>query len=64
MDGWKVQAILEWPTPTKIPELRYFLGLPNYHRMFIKSYSKKVAPLTDLLKKDEKWNGLDIDKKH
>lgn len=51
----KVKAILEWPTPTKVTELRSFLGLANYYRRFIEGYSKKVVVLTDLLKKDQKW---------
>ena len=32
-----------------------FLELSNYYRWFIKGYSKMVAPLTDLLKKDQEW---------
>lgn len=56
MDERKVQAIIEWTAPTKVAELRSFLGLANYYRKFIKGYSKKVAPLTDLLKKDCKWD--------
>ena len=55
MDEKKVEAILDWPAPTKVADLRSFLGLANYYRKFIKSYSKKVNPLTDLLKKDQKW---------
>lgn len=55
MDDRKVKAILDWPAPTKIAELRSFLGLANYYRRFIQGYSKKVAALTDLLKKDRKW---------
>lgn len=55
MDGRKVQAILIWPTPTKVPNLTPFLGSENYYHRFIKGYSKKIAPLTNLLKKDEKW---------
>ena len=43
---------MEWLVPNKVTELRSFLGLANYYRMFIKGYSKMVSPLTDLLKKD------------
>ena len=52
MDKGKMQAIMEWLVPTKVTELRSFLGLANYYRRFIKGYSKMVSPLTDLLKKD------------
>ena len=56
----KVQAVIDWPAPTKVTELRSFLGLANYYRRFIKGYSKIVSPLTDLLKKDRAWD-LDIE---
>ena len=52
MDKGKVQAIMEWPVPRKMTDLRSFLSLANYYRRFIKGYSKNVSPLTDLLKKD------------
>ncbi|KAF7143242.1 hypothetical protein RHSIM_Rhsim05G0156800 [Rhododendron simsii] len=55
MDRLKIQAILDWPPPTKVLELRSFLGLANYYRKFIHNYSKKAAPLTELLKKDQTW---------
>lgn len=56
MENSKVKAIIEWESPTKVPELRYFLGLVNYYLQFIKGYSTKVAPLTDLLKKNQTWH--------
>ena len=55
MDERKVQVILDWTPPSKVAELWSFLGLDKYCRKFIQGYSKKVAPLTDLLKKDKKW---------
>ncbi|RVW70717.1 Retrovirus-related Pol polyprotein from transposon 17.6 [Vitis vinifera] len=56
MDKGKVQAIMEWTVPTKVTELRSFLGLANYYRRFIKGYSKRVSPFTKLLKKDNSWD--------
>ena len=59
MDEAKVKAIQEWEPPTKVSELRSFLGLVNYYRRFLKSYSKRAAPLTDLLKKATSWHWTD-----
>ncbi|XP_057770708.1 uncharacterized protein LOC130990498 [Salvia miltiorrhiza] len=55
MDRKKVQAVLDWPVPSKVAEMRSFLGLANYYRRFIEGYSKIANPLTDLLKKDVVW---------
>ena len=38
MENAKVKVILEWEPPSKVPELRSFLGLVNYYRRFIKGY--------------------------
>ncbi|KAH9753791.1 Endonuclease [Citrus sinensis] len=56
MENAKVKAILDWEPPSKVPELRSFLGLVNYYRRFIKGYSTKAAPLTDMLKKNIMWH--------
>ena len=53
MDDSKVNAIQEWDPPTKVPQLKSFFGLVNYYWRFIKGYSARAAPLTDLLKKNK-----------
>ena len=32
----KVKAITEWPTPTKVSDVRAFLGTAGYYRKFIR----------------------------
>ena len=53
--GWaptksKVEAIVEWPAPETVKQLRSFLGMANFFRTFLPLYSETSAPLTDLLK--------------
>jgi hypothetical protein len=48
----KVRAVTEWPEPKGKKEVRAFLGLTNYYRKFIPSFSEIAAPLTDLTGKD------------
>lgn len=52
MDSSKVQAVLEWPTPASVRDIQVFLGFANFYRRFIQNFSKVVAPITRLLKKD------------
>ncbi|XP_040937957.1 uncharacterized protein [Gossypium hirsutum] len=56
MDKNKIRAISEWEPPTKVTELRSFLGLANYYRRFVEGYSKITTPLTDMLKKGKVWD--------
>ena len=44
----KVQAISEWPTPTKVGDIRAFLGTAGYYRKFIRDFSSIATPMTEL----------------
>src|SRR5690606_20673267 len=51
----KVQAVREWPVPTKVQHVRQFLGTAGYYRRFIRNFSELAAPLSDLTKNDQPW---------
>lgn len=51
----KVKAISEAPTPTNVTELKAYLGLLNYYNRFLPNLSTWLAPMHQLLRKDEKW---------
>jgi hypothetical protein len=50
-DPAKIDAILSWPTPRNVKELRNFLGLLGFYRCFVKNYAIISKPLTTLPKK-------------
>ena len=54
-DPKKIQAITDFPTPTSVKNVRSALGLFGYYRRFIRDYAVIAKPLTDLLKKDKKF---------
>ena len=56
MEQSKLKGIKDWPTPTKVKELRSFLGFCNFYHHFIRNHADRSKPLNKLLKKTEPWN--------
>ena len=49
--GRLLQAVREFPTPTREKEVRSFVHLAEYYRKFVQDFARKSEPLTRLTKK-------------
>jgi hypothetical protein len=55
VDPAKVTTVTEWEPPKNTREIRSFLGLAGYYQRFIENFSKIAKPMTELLKKEKKF---------
>ena len=55
----KVEAIVDWPRPTNVTEVRSFLGLAGYYQKFIEGFSIIAMPLSRLTQKRAKFEWTD-----
>lgn len=59
VDPAKVEAIHDWKTPTSVPEVRSLVKLAGYYRRFIEWFCKIVRPLSQILKKEKRFEWTD-----
>lgn len=55
-DPSKIETVQNWPVPKNVNEIRSFLGLAGYYRRFIPNFSEIASVLTNLTKKEIKFN--------
>ena len=60
MDVMKTKAISDWPVPSNLKQVQIvqsFLSFANFYWHFIINFSNMVIPLTQLTRKDTKFEG-------
>jgi hypothetical protein len=48
VDLEKIRAIMEWPIPKDVVDIRSFMGITGYYTRFIEGFSKIAYPITYL----------------
>jgi hypothetical protein len=55
MDPVKIAGIKNWPIPTKVKDVRSFLGFCNFYHPFIQGFAHLARLLNELTHKDTEW---------
>jgi hypothetical protein len=55
VDPEKVQEVMNWKPPTRVRQIRSFLGLAGYYLRYIPDFSRIAKPMTKLLNKGVKY---------
>nr|GEZ86807.1 putative reverse transcriptase domain-containing protein [Tanacetum cinerariifolium] len=53
VDPAKIEYVKDWASPKSPTEIRQFLGLAGYYRIFIEGFSKIAKPMTKLTQKKD-----------
>ena len=56
VDPEKVEVVMSWERPKSVFEICSFLRLVGYYRRFIEDFSRLVAPMTRLTRKEVKFD--------
>ena len=51
----KVRAIIDWPRPKGVHDVKSFLGLASYYKRFVRGFSEMARPLTALTRAGVDW---------
>ena len=57
-DPDKISCIKSWPIPSKVEELRQFLGIATYYRRFVPEFAHIAAPLHRLTNKGNAYSWI------
>ena len=55
VDPEKVEAIKKMPAPTDVTGIKRVLGMCGYYRKFVPNFGQRTANMTDLLRKENKF---------